>query len=120
MSRQSDPPPDDLSARAAAVEVASAALKARGGLDQALGRAPFARLAPRDRGFARMLAMTLLRRLGPVEAPLDARLERPPPEPVRMLLRLGLAQALYLDTPAFAAVDTTVRLCGQTKATRPF
>lgn len=120
MSRDSDQTPDDLAARAAALEVATAALTSRGGLDQALATPPFATLAPRERGFARMLAMTLLRRLGAIDAVLDARLQRPPPEPVRMLLRLGLAQALYLDTPAFAAVDTTVRLAGHAKATRGF
>ena len=37
-----------------------------------------------------------------------------------MLLRLGVVQALYLDTPAFAAVDTTVRLAERDKTTRPF
>jgi 16S rRNA (cytosine967-C5)-methyltransferase len=120
VSRDSAQTPDDLAARAAALEVAAAALKSRGGLDQALARPPFSTLAPRERGFARMLAMTLLRRLGAINAVLDARLERPPPEPVLMLLRLGLAQALYLDTPAFAAVDTSVRLAGQAKATRGF
>jgi 16S rRNA (cytosine967-C5)-methyltransferase len=114
------PTNDDLSARAAALEVVRAALATRGGLDQALSRPPFAKLPPRDRGFARMLAMTLLRRLGAIDAALDARLGKPPPEGVKMLLRLGLAQALYLDTPAFAAVDTTVRLAAQDKATRPF
>jgi 16S rRNA (cytosine967-C5)-methyltransferase len=37
-----------------------------------------------------------------------------------MLLRLGAAQALYLETPDFAAVDTTVRLADDRRATRPF
>jgi 16S rRNA (cytosine967-C5)-methyltransferase len=67
-----------------------------------------------------MLALTLLRRMGPIDAMLDARLARRPPEAVIMLLRLGAAQALYLDTPAFAAVDTTVRMAESRRATRPF
>ena len=39
---------------------------------------------------------------------------------VMMLLRLGVVQALYMDTPAFAAVDTTVRLAERDENTRPF
>jgi 16S rRNA (cytosine967-C5)-methyltransferase len=54
--------------------------------------------------------MATLRRLGPIDRALDGRLKREPPAPARDLLRLGLAQAFWLDTPAFAAVDTTVSL----------
>ncbi len=111
---------DDLAARSAALELVSAALARRTGFDETLGGADFARLDPRDRGFAHMLAMTTLRRLGAIDARLDRRLQRAPPEPVRMLLRIGVAQALYLDTPDFAAVDTSVRLAGADRATRPF
>jgi len=54
--------------------------------------------------------MATLRHLGIIDRALDARLKREPPAPVRDLLRLGLAQAYWLDTPDFAAVDTTVAL----------
>src|SRR5437899_10525380 len=54
--------------------------------------------------------MATLRRLGPIDRALDGRLAKEPPEPVRDLLRLGAAQAFWLDTPDFAAVDTTVSL----------
>ncbi|HXQ12682.1 MAG TPA: RsmB/NOP family class I SAM-dependent RNA methyltransferase [Caulobacteraceae bacterium] len=110
----------DLAARDAALGVVRAALERRGGLEEALDRPPFANLDERERPFARMLAMTMLRRLGPIDARLSGRMSKPPPETVRMLLRLGVAQALYLDTPDFAAVDTTVRLAGRDRATRPF
>ncbi|HZC15163.1 MAG TPA: RsmB/NOP family class I SAM-dependent RNA methyltransferase [Caulobacteraceae bacterium] len=115
-----DDPANDLAARDAALSLASAALDRRGGLEQALEQKPFSTLEPRDRAFARMLAMTLLRRLGAIDSRLQARLAKEPPEPVVMLLRLGLVQALYLDTPDFAAVDTTVRLAERDKTTRPF
>jgi len=42
-----------------------------------------------------------------------------PPESVVMLLRLGVAQALYLDTPALRG-GHTVRLADRDKTTRPF
>ena len=111
---------DGLGSRRAALDLVSAALDHRGGLDEAMTRAPFADLELRDRALARMLAMTLLRRLGGIDKLLAPRLRTPPPAPVLMLLRLGMAQALYMDTPAFAAVDTVVRLAEADQATRPF
>ncbi|HEY7853476.1 MAG TPA: RsmB/NOP family class I SAM-dependent RNA methyltransferase [Caulobacteraceae bacterium] len=99
-----------LAARSAALKLLGAALGGRGGLESPLADLSLARLSPQDRAFARALTMATLRRLGPIDRALDARLQREPPPPVRDLLRLGLAQAFYLDTPAFAAVDTTVAL----------
>jgi 16S rRNA (cytosine967-C5)-methyltransferase len=99
-----------LAARSAALRLLRGALSERGGLERALGDASLARLPPQDRAFARALTMAALRRLGPIDRALDTRLKREPPEPVRDLLRLGLAQAFWLDTPDFAAVDTTVAL----------
>ncbi len=96
--------------RAAALRLFQAALARRGGLDDALAAGPLLALSPQDRGFARAVAMAALRRLGPIDRVLDARLRKEPAEPVRDLLRLGLAQAFWLDTPDFAAVDTTVAL----------
>jgi len=97
-----------LVARAAALKLLTAALSNRAGLEGALGG--LAGLSPQDRAFARALAMATLRHLGPIDRALDGRLKREPPLPVRDLLRLGLAQAFWLDTPEFAAVDTTVAL----------
>jgi 16S rRNA (cytosine967-C5)-methyltransferase len=99
-----------LAARRAAVKLLAAALGGRGGLETALADQGLAALSQQDRAFARALAMAALRHLGPIDRALDARLAREPPPPVRDLLRLGLAQAFWLDTPAFAAVDTTVAL----------
>ncbi len=99
-----------LIARQAALGLLQAALARRGGLDEALSAGRYLGLSPQDRGFARAVAMATLRRLGPIDRALDARLTREPPQPARDLLRLGLAQAFWLDTPAFAAVDTTVSL----------
>ena len=111
---------EGLAARRAALALVKGALDHRGGLEEAFARPPFSTLELRDRALARMMAMTLLRRLGGIDRLLDARLRKPPPDAVRQLLRLGAAQMLYMETPAFAAVDTTVRLAEDLDDTRPF
>jgi 16S rRNA (cytosine967-C5)-methyltransferase len=118
-----DPSPQDsggLAAREVAVQLLEATLARRGGLDEAQGSSAFAGLEPRDRAFARALVMATLRHLGPIDRALEAKLQRPPPERVKSLLRLGAAQAFWLDTPAFAAVDTAVTLAQRDQASRPF
>ena len=108
MTAQAD---SGLVARRAALRLFAAALARRGGLETALAEPAFRRLADQDRGFARALVMATLRRLEPITARLLAgRLQHEPPAAVRDLLRLGLAQAFWLATPDFAAVDTSVRL----------
>jgi 16S rRNA (cytosine967-C5)-methyltransferase len=107
-------------ARAAALEVLTAALARKAGLEAALEGQALAGLAPQDRAFARALAMATLRHLGPIDRALAGRLQREPPEPVRMILRLGAAQLFWLDTPAYAAVDSAVALAGALRETRAF
>lgn len=97
-------------ARTAALAVLQAALSRRGGLEEALNAGPQAALSQQDRAFARAVVMATLRRLGPIDRALDGKLSKEPPEPVRNLIRLGAAQAFWLDTPDFAAVNTTVEL----------
>jgi len=77
-------------------------------------------LEPRERAFARALAMAALRHLGPIDRALAGKLAKEPPPRVRKLLRLGATQAFFLDVPAFAAVATSVELAGANKASRPF
>ena len=100
--------------RAAALKLLHAVLGRRAPLDQAIENDPaFRALAPRDRAFARRLTATVSRRLGQIDAALAACLERPLPrnaETVRNALRLGAAQVLFLETPAHAAVATSVAL----------
>ena len=99
-----------LDARRAAIALLEGALSGRGGLEQALVGADFLRLGAKDRGFARALTLSTLRHLGPIDAALAGRLQREPPPRVRTILRLGMAQAFWLDVPDFAAVDTSVAL----------
>ena len=105
--------PPVLAPRGAALALLQGALARRGGLETAATAPSIAALEPRDRAFARAIALATLRHLGPIDAALAPRLRAPPPEDVRDLLRLGMAQAFFLDTPAFAAVDTTVALAPQ-------
>jgi 16S rRNA (cytosine967-C5)-methyltransferase len=77
-------------------------------LEDALDRLPQG--DPRDRSAAHRLAATVLRRAGTLDAVLEPHLRRVPPDAVRHILRLGAAQLLFLDTPAHAAVGTSVAL----------
>ena len=104
----------------AALELLTSALARRAGLDEALGASPYAGLSDQDRGFARALVMAALRRLGVIDRALDGRLKRPPPPAVKMILRLGVAQLFFMETPAFAAIDTSVTLAQASPATAPF
>jgi 16S rRNA (cytosine967-C5)-methyltransferase len=99
-----------LPARAAALDLLGAALGRRAGLDEGLSHPALAALPPRDRAFARALVMATLRALGPIDAALQARLKKPPPDRVVQILRLGAAQLLVLGTPAHAAVSSAVDL----------
>ncbi len=112
--------PQDLKARFAALAMLEAALARRNGLDDALGSKAVMELSARDRAFARALAMATLRHLGPIDQIIQARVQKAPPEPVTMLLRLGIAQLFHLNVPAFAAVTTTVELAQARQPTRPF
>ena len=102
------------SARAAALELVSAVLDRRQPLDTAIETsAAMAALEPRDRAFARLMAATVLRRLGQIDAAIAACLDKPLQPKARFargLLRIGAAQLLFLGTPAHAAVDSTVSL----------
>ena len=108
-----------LPARQAALELISAALGRRGGLDEALTPA-FSGLDPRARVFARALAMVTLRRLGQIDRLLDAKISRPPPESVRQILRLAVAQLFWMEAPDHAAVSTAVDLAASKRESRPF
>ena len=101
-------------ARAVALDLLEAVLRRGRPLDDAIpDHSGFAGLDGRDRAFARLLAATTLRRLGQIDAVIDAALERPLPRKalgVRDILRLGTVQLLFLDTPPHAAVTTAVDL----------
>ena len=101
-------------ARGVALDLLQAVLRRRRPLDEAIGaHRLMARLAARDRGFARLLVATTLRRLGEIDQALRPLLQKPlsaKASPVADALRLGACQILLLGTPAHAAVGETVAL----------
>ena len=101
-------------ARAIALDLLEAVLGRKQPLDEALAASRLlAGLESRDRAFTRLLVATVLRRLGQIDAAIDARLERPLPAKhaaVRNILRLGTAQLGFLGMAPHAAVNTSVEL----------
>ena len=101
-------------ARAVALALVGQVLARSKPLDQVLAESrDLARLETRDRAFARLLVVTLLRRLGQVDAVLAHCLERPLAPAMartRGILRLGAVQLLFLGTPAHAAVSESLAL----------
>jgi len=86
-------------------------------LDSALsGQDGMDRLDPRDRGQARRIAAGVLRHLGEIDAILKDRLDRPLPERharMRNVLRVGIAELVFLGTPPHAAVDAAVKIAAR-------
>ena len=86
-------------------------------LDDAIARTrPFEHLEGPDRGFARLLATVTLRRRGAIDHLLGTWLDRPLPKKsarVMDILRIAAAQLLILETPAHAAVATSVELANE-------
>lgn len=78
----------------------------------------FSELEGPDRGFARALASTVLRRRGSLDHVLGAYIDRPLPKKAARamdILRIAAAQSLFLETPAHAAVSTAVEIAGERK-----
>jgi 16S rRNA (cytosine967-C5)-methyltransferase len=109
-----------LPARAAALDLLTSALSGRSGLDEGLSHPALQALSGRDRAFARALVMATLRRLGPIDSALQSKVRKAPPDKVVQVLRLGVAQAFVLKTPAHAAVTTSVDLVAQDKGLAMF
>ncbi len=89
-------------------------MRRRRPLDDAIEDHPaIGELSVRDRAFARLLAATVLRRLGQIDALIADCLNTPlAPRAaiIHDILRLGIAQLLFLRTPPHAAVATSVDL----------
>lgn len=110
-----------LMARALAVEVLILVLDKHLALDEALAQSfanpRFAGLEARDRAMARLIATTALRRYGELTEVVGSFLSKPLAASksgrVPMILVVGAAQLLALDTPPHAAISLAVDLAGQ-------
>jgi 16S rRNA (cytosine967-C5)-methyltransferase len=104
--------PQGLPAREAAVRLLSAVLSEGHSFDRAVTKEfQGSVLEPRDRALARMIAATVLRRVGELEAVLNSYLEKPLPKQKGALwpiLLSGAAQLLFLETQPHAAVGLAV------------
>ncbi len=114
---------NELAPRVLAVQMLAAVLRRQRPLDDMfevwLAKS---QLDGRDRGFVRLLVATTLRRLGQIDALIAGVLDRPGSlkPAVEDILRLGVAQLLFLGTPAHAAVNSTVALAGAEPQTQPY
>lgn len=109
--------PEGLKARRAALDALSRVLDARVTIDEALDRTvqkpAFGDLDDRDRRFVRALLTTVFRHFGAIDHRLARFLKRRLPakaEPVRNILRLGIAQLDHMQVADHAAVSLTVEL----------
>ncbi|MEM9964920.1 MAG: RsmB/NOP family class I SAM-dependent RNA methyltransferase [Asticcacaulis sp.] len=109
-----------ISARIAAINLIEAALAKRGGFDEVSAGNEFNKLSESERGFARALSLLVLRRIGQLDHIISKKTQKMPPEAVRSLLRIGMAQIFFMQVPDFAAVSTTVKLAERDNKTRPF
>jgi 16S rRNA (cytosine967-C5)-methyltransferase len=108
--------PAAVSPRAIALDLLDRVLDQKRPLEEVFERHPdLAGLENRDRQFVRALTAGTLRHLARIDRVLALCMERPLPDrahQARDLLRLGAAQLLVLNTPAHAAVDSSVELAG--------
>ncbi|TNE40138.1 MAG: methyltransferase domain-containing protein [Alphaproteobacteria bacterium] len=119
-------PTQGFAARTAALGMLSEVLDKKQTLDITLENTlakDLAKLEPRDRALARALATLTLRRLGEIDHYIARFLEKPLPAKARMaqhILRLGMAQLLFMKVPDHAAVDICVSLAQKEQQARPF
>lgn len=104
-----------LQARRVALGVLQQVFQNRHTLDQALDESRgFSALSQRDRAFVRMLVTTVIRRLGQIDDLIRRSLSRPDqplnPPILEYVLRLGVAQLIFMNIPDHAAVNTSVML----------
>ena len=103
-------PPAD--ARAGALALLRAVLGHRQTMSEARDApdTPFAGLAPPEQARALRLAQATLRNLDRADATLAPHLRKPPPEPVRTILRLAVCECMVFDAPAHGVVNAAVAL----------
>ncbi|MCC6597880.1 MAG: RsmB/NOP family class I SAM-dependent RNA methyltransferase [Alphaproteobacteria bacterium] len=114
MTNSNDEESAGLAARQSVLDLLENILQRKQALDHALENTmSFKTLPARDRAFARMMVATILRRMGQIDALIEkaiAKKETPRSLKLQNILRLGVAQILFMEVADHAAVDTAVRL----------
>ncbi|MDX2263372.1 MAG: transcription antitermination factor NusB [Hyphomicrobiales bacterium] len=117
MEKRAFTPKPGMLARRFAARLCGAVLRERRPLDDAFAhlaqRAPFNGLEPRDKGFARAIALTALRRRGQLEDILARFVEKEPPVAsgtLRDILITSAAQLAFMGAPPHAVIDLAVDL----------
>ena len=111
-----------LAARHIALDILVSVIDRKNALDAALEHeTDFASLPARDRGFARMLATTTIRRMGQIDhviASCESRMGASRPPVLQHILRLGVTQIAFMNVPDHAAVDTSVQMAEEKGCSR--
>lgn len=104
-----------IQARRCALHLLQAIFVKRHNLDQVFDESKeFSALNLRDRAFVKMMVTTTIRRLGQIDDLIRRSLSRPGqsinPPILEYILRLGVAQLVFMHVPDHAAVNTSVQL----------
>ena len=109
-----------LSSRKIAVEILLEIIESLVPLDDVFNKfikqgSSLSKMQPEDRSFCRLLVSSTLRNLTEIDYILNKflkkSLDKSPPK-VQMILRIGIVQIVYLQTPDHAATNTSVELGG--------
>lgn len=106
---------DMIHARRTALHLLQDIFVKRHNLDQVFDESKeFTTLPLRDRAFVKMMVTTTIRRLGQIDDLIKRSLSRPGqsinPPILEYILRLGVAQLVFMHVPDHAAVNTSVQL----------
>ncbi len=104
-----------LAARKVALKLLQSVFQKKHNLDQAFDESgEYAALNLRDRAFIKMLVTTVIRRLGQIDDLIRKSLSRPDqplnPPVLEYIMRMGVAQLIFMHVPDHAAVNTSVQL----------
>ena len=109
-----------LSARKIAIDILLEVIEGLAPLDDVFNKftkhgSSFSKMQPEDRSFCRLLISSTLRNLTEIDYILNKFLKKSlnkSPSKVQMILRIGIVQIIYLQTPDHAATNTSVELGG--------